>query len=431
MPAGLTRQGARRVGKNALARLSAQVWAKLLSVTLVALVARYESTTGVGRYVLVVTLVGIAGAVGDLGLNIFLTREAARETDAQCQRELLGMVLPLKAGLSTIGIIGLLVVAVLAPFPETTRRLIPLGALSLLPEGLMGTLAAAINARQRMEVSAGLTMAVRLVTLVGSLPALYLGYGVAGVLVCTFVASLLGLLSFGTVLRHWRLLPHYRWAPRAWRACLAESYPFALTGIITTVYARLDLILLGLWQGELVAGWYGAAYKLWEAFGLLPASLLDAMFPAMSLLSAHQEGMQRLQGLFHASARVMAVAGFAFAAAGAWGAETLMPLVYGAGGDYYPAVLAFRLMVWAIPAMFLYFLSGHTLYVLGKQRRVTVVMLLIGLLNGALNIVMIPRWSYRGAAGVALCSEWLIFGLLYPSARHALADRQGPTKPAS
>jgi O-antigen/teichoic acid export membrane protein len=212
---------------------------------------------------------------------------------------------------------------------------------------------------------------------------------------------------------------------------LAESYPFALTGIITTVYARLDLILLGLWQGELVAGWYGAAYKLWEAFGLLPASLLDAMFPAMSLLSTRREGMQRLHGLFQTSARVMAVAGFVLAAAGVWAAERLMPLIYGAGGDYGPAVQAFRLMVWAIPAMFLYFLSGHTLYVLGKQRRVTVVMLMIGLLNGALNLVVIPRWSYRGAAGVALCSEWLIFGLLYPSARHALAVRQGSIRRAS
>ena len=103
--ASLRGHGARRVGKNALSRLTAQVWAKLLSVFLVALVARYEGATGVGRYVLVITLVGIAGAVGDLGLNIFLTREAARETDAQRQRELLGLVLPLKAGLSAIAII--------------------------------------------------------------------------------------------------------------------------------------------------------------------------------------------------------------------------------------------------------------------------------------------------------------------------------------
>ena len=137
--------------------------------------------------------------------------------------------------------------------------------------------------------------------------------------------------------------------------------------------------------------------------------------------------MQRLHGLFRASARVMAVAGFVFAAAGAWAANTLMPLVYGAGGDYGPAVVTFRLMVWASPAMFLYFLSGHTLYVLGKQRRVTVVMLVIGLMNGVLNLFVIPRWSYRGAAFVALCSEWLIFGLLYPSARHALAPRQRST----
>ena len=89
-----------RVGKNAIARLMAQGWARLLSLALVALVARYEGTAGLGRYVLVLTVVGIAGAVSDLGLSTLLTREAARDVGREQQRELLGTVLPLKAGLA-------------------------------------------------------------------------------------------------------------------------------------------------------------------------------------------------------------------------------------------------------------------------------------------------------------------------------------------
>ena len=121
-----------RVSKNALARFSAQALARLLSLVLVALVARYESAEGLGSYALVLTLVGFAGAACDLGLNIFLTRDTARQTDHERQRALLGTVLPLKLGLSVAGLAGLVLLAQVAAFPEATKRLLPLGGLLLL-----------------------------------------------------------------------------------------------------------------------------------------------------------------------------------------------------------------------------------------------------------------------------------------------------------
>ena len=107
-----------RVSKNALARLLAQVGARLLSLLLVAMVARYESAAGLGRYVLVLTVVGFAAALTDLGLNVYLTREVARESERRYQSELLGRVLPLKLGLSGFGLAGLAAVALFAPLPE-------------------------------------------------------------------------------------------------------------------------------------------------------------------------------------------------------------------------------------------------------------------------------------------------------------------------
>ncbi len=116
----------RRVSKNALARLVAQVGARLLSLVLVAMVARYESAAGLGRYVLVLTVLGFAGALTDLGLNVYLTREVARESDRWRQSELLGRVLPLKLGLSAIGLAGLVVVALFASLARRIKA--PFGA---------------------------------------------------------------------------------------------------------------------------------------------------------------------------------------------------------------------------------------------------------------------------------------------------------------
>ncbi|MGD9046902.1 MAG: oligosaccharide flippase family protein [Anaerolineae bacterium] len=409
-----------RVSKNALARFLAQVLARLLSLALVALVARYESAEALGSYVLVLTLVGFAGAASDLGLNIFLTRETARQIDLQRQRELLGTVLPLKLGLSVVVLAGLLLLAAVAAFPKATVELLPVGGLLLLPEAVTGTVRAFVNGRQRMEVSGLIDVTMRFLAVAASFPALLAGFGVTSVLLCTLGATLVGVVLYSAVLWRWRATPEWHWAPAAWGACLAESYPFALTSLAAMVYSRLDLVLLGLWQDELAVGWYGAAYKLWEAIGLLPASLLEAMFPEMSRLASTEEGRRRLRDLFRTASWAMLGGGLLLAVAGLLAAGALVPLVYGGTGSYTPAVLPFRLLICAVPAMFLYLLSGHVLYALGRQRRVTIAMLVVGLVNVVLNLIVIPRWSYLGAAAVALFSEWLLVTLVYPQARSAL-----------
>ncbi len=418
-------RGYLRVGKNAVARLSAQAWAKLLSLMLVPLVARYEGSTGLGRYVLVTTIVGIVGALSDMGLKTFLMRETARAQDRDQQRALLGRLLPLRLLLAACGYALVIGLAQTPFFPVETRRLLPLGGLMLFPEGAMWTIEALINGRRRMEVSSGLQMVARLLTLAGAVPALLLGFGVQGVLISTVSAGAIGAVLYGAVLWRWGLRPRWRLDLGEWRAVLTQAYPFALTGMIAMVYARLDIVLLSAWQGEAAAGWYGAAYKLWEAFGLIPSSLLDALFPELARLASTGKGQVRLGVLFHWGIPALALGGVALSGAGAALAPWLIPLLYGPGETYAPSVAVFRVLVWAIPAMFLYLLSGHTLYALERQRRVTAAMLIVGVANVGLNLWVIPRWSYLGVSGVALFSAWLLWALLYVQARRAVHEEVG------
>jgi O-antigen/teichoic acid export membrane protein len=415
-----------RVGRNAAARLSAQVWAKLLALALVALVARYEGAAGLGRYVLVTTLIGLTGAVTDAGLNVFLMREVARQHDASRQRELLGGVLPLRIGLATLGS-GLLIGLGRGPFPlAETRGLLPIGALALVPQAMTGALAAFVNGRRRMDVTSGLDMAVRLLTVAGAWPALHIGYGVTGVLACTVGAGLLGVLLYAAVLRRWGLLPRLHFSPADWRAYLVTAYPFALTGIIAMAYRRLDVLLLSTWQGDVAAGQYGGAYRLWEAVGMIPSSLLDAMFPEMARLATGKEGLARLRSLLRRGGPLLTIGGLSLSATGFALAGRLVPLVLGPAETYAPSIAAFRILVWAAPATFLYLLGGHILYALGRQRRVTGSMLLVAVVNLGLNLLVIPRWSVPGVSGVALLTAWLLCGMLLARARNALSLEGGP-----
>jgi O-antigen/teichoic acid export membrane protein len=399
------------------------VWAKVLALALVALVARYEGAAGLGRYVLVTTLMGLTGVLTDAGLSVLLMRETAQQRDPERQRELLGSLLPLRSSLAALGS-GVLIGLSLGPFfPARVRALFPIGALTLLPQALTGILAGFINGRRRMDVTSAIDMVVRLLTVVGAWPALRAGYGVSAVLAATGGAGLLGVLFHTLALRHWRLLPTIRVRPIDWWSHLSAAYPFALTGIIAMAYARLDLVLLSAWQGDLAAGQYGGAYKLWEALGMVPSSLLDAMFPEMARLAGHEEGVSRLRALLRRGGPLLLAVGVLLSTVGALLAARLMPLVFGRAETQVQSVAAFRILVWGIPAMFLYLLSGHLLYALGRQRWVTTGMLIVAVVNVGLNALVIPRWSVLGVSTVALSTAWLLCGILLGQATQALGQR--------
>lgn len=421
-----TRQTTIRVGRNAIARLIAQGGARLLSLVLVGVVTRHEGPAGLGRYVLITTVVGISVAITDLGLSLLLTREVAREASSSRRRSLLEDLLPLRIALAAAGGVVLFALAWTPLFPAAMRRLLRLAALCLLPKAALGILGGFANGRQRMDVTSAIDGFARLLTLAGAVPALAAGFGVPGVLVCTAAADAAAVLVHAAVLDSWQLLPRLRLAPARWREALSEAYPFAATGIIAIAYRRLDIVLLGAWQGDLAAGQYGAAFRLWEAVGLIPASLLDAMFPEMARLARDDAGPRRLRRTLRRTAPALLAGGLLLSASGTALSGTLLPLVYGGTQMQRGAVAAFRIQVWAIPAMFLYLLNGHALYALGRQRWVTGAMAIVGLVNIALNLLAIPRWSVLGVSGVALLSAWLLWISLATLAGRALrAEEEG------
>jgi O-antigen/teichoic acid export membrane protein len=223
-----------------------------------------------------------------------------------------------------------------------------------------------------------------------------------------------------------------------WRSVLRESTPFAVTGIVAILYTRVDLLLLSFWQGDAAAGLYGMAYRLWEAMGMIPSSFLDALFPELARLGGQRAGIGRLRALYRHGWQIVC-AGAAFLMAAAQIAATaLIVLLYGRTPDTSLSVGILRVLLLAFPFTYLYLLNGHTLYAVGRQQRVTMAMVVVTAIKVLLNVWAISRWSYWGAAGVALASEVLLFAwlqflvcrfVLRPSATQVATGVNGDEEP--
>lgn len=400
-----------RVLKNALARLFSQVSVRLISLALVGLVARYTKAEGLGAYLFVLSIVAIVGAVNDFGLNTYLTREAARASDDENQVNLFNDTFLIKTGFSILGFIFILLVSRISIFPITTKQLLSIGGFLLIPEAMLGALAALINARQRMDITGGLQITERAFTLIISVVLLDRGLGVLGVLIGSSIAKFIIVIMYFFILQRWQMLPKFNW-PVRWQSHLKEAFPFGLMMGVSALYARVDLILLNLWQGELATGWYGAAYKLWGAFNILPSSILFALFPELSRLSSLQKGRSIVKQILKTGKWMMPLAGVGLAILGSVWARELVSLIFNDAGSYTSSQKSFRIMVWAFPGVFLSMLYSHALYAVGRQSQVLKVMSLTLLFNLAANLIVIPYFSYLGTSMVTVLSEYLLAGLL-------------------
>jgi O-antigen/teichoic acid export membrane protein len=247
-------------------------------------------------------------------------------------------------------------------------------------------------------------------------------------LACYFAGHVLATLALARILLAWRFVPRLR----GWRAhaavALRESLPFAGVDVIAMLYRRVDLLLLGHWRSDDVVGIYGAAYRLWETLGLLPGSLLDALFPLLAKEGGSTEGRARLAELYHRGALlllalVVAVGGGCYLLA-----PQMMAIVYGRATGLDVAVQLFRVLLLSLPFRYLYLLNGHLLYAVGEQRRVFGQMALVTLGNAILNLTLIPSLGVWGATIAIVMAEGLLFVLLSTGAARRGLHRLNPVE---
>jgi O-antigen/teichoic acid export membrane protein len=69
-----------------------------------------------------------------------------------------------------------------------------------------------------------------------------------------------------------------------------KGLPFALTFVLTILYFRIDQPLVYALRSHTEAGWYGAAYKPFEALLFIPMTFLSIVFPVLSIYHRQRQG---------------------------------------------------------------------------------------------------------------------------------------------
>lgn len=180
-----------------------------------------------------------------------------------------------------------------------------------------------------------------------------------------------------------------------------ETYPLTLAGFFWILYFKINQAMLGFMGTSQDLGYFAAAYKMMEAFFFLPTVFMSVSFPKLtSLLSTDAA---EFRGKLKSYSLLLA-AGGAVTSAIAWAVSPWL-ITFAYGPAFAASVPIFKVLLFAIPFVFLGTMLTQTFTILGYQKIFMWLTLWMALLNLGLNYLSIPRWGALGAAWATILTE--------------------------
>jgi len=402
-------QLSRTVVRNSAFGMAAQIAIKILSFSFSILVVRNLGAEAFGQYAGVLAFGAMFVFIADLGLSPYAVREVARWRNlpdgAERANALYGNILVLRFWLSLASAVLVIVTAWLTGRPPVMVGAIALGTIGLMMYSVQGTSEAILSGFERLDLASGAKVLNQLIfVLVGAL-ALWLGFGYYGLI----IANLLGVALMTYVC--WRSVKRLGIHPvravvRNWPAMLRASLPFGVIGLTLGLSYKFDSVLLSIFRGDAETGYYNAAYNLVFSAVILSNVINTALYPSVSRQSVHSP--HSLPGIYERAMRYLMLLSLPIAV-GTWAlADQLVPFLFKT--SYQPAVQALQIVIWVVPLMFASEFLGYIVVIAGNERRVARSIAVSTTFNIVLNLFIVPRYGFIGAAVMTVLTEAILVG---------------------
>jgi O-antigen/teichoic acid export membrane protein len=407
----------RRTTLLVLYRSLSDIAAKSVMFVITVAAARRLSRDEFGLFALASTLGWLAAVAGDFGIQVHLARAVSQQPAASAG--LLRRWLPVRLASGTVALaVALSAIAMIDLGP---RAMVPvtLFALAYAATGVCECLYYFFRGHGRTDLESSLTLLHRVSLAILALAVLWRQPRLDLLAVAMLTSSLVTLLVASALASRLALaqgvtLPD---AAPLGREFIGSVAPIGVGVLLSALYFRLDVFLIERWSGTAVVALYNAVFRLIDALRLFPAAATAVALPALCRANDARVLMRLAVPLFGSAAAIALIL---------WSiAPWLVPALYGEG--YRDSVPLFRILLLALPLMFLNYALTHQLIGWHRHHAYAAICGAALACNVALNIVLIPRLGAAGAAWATLWTELVLtagclWALVHAAARVGTVD---------
>lgn len=403
---------------QASSKLAAEVMGRLLQFAFIYAAQRVLGPANYGIVTFGLAVGLVLAPVTDLGMQLIVTREIARDERTAPRLAGAGLTLKLILALCAVGV--LLPVSLLRPADAILATFL-LG-LAVIAASFAEYFGYMFRGLQRVELDAALTLLLRLLVFAFGFTALLLRVTVNSVAMAYWLGGTLAAVLGYLWLRRRFFTPLLKAKRSEMLALLRQALPLGGAILFSIAYTRTSIFLLDALKTTTAVGEYGVALRLTEPLAMIPAATMAAVFPALTYVLAHQ-GYAATRVLRLKTIGWLAFAGSSIALAGWLLGPLVIHFLY--GDQYAGSTPVVQILALATLPTFINYALTHFLVAARQQRLNLIFNIGIFFVNLALCLWLIPRFGPSGAALATVLCEVLLLALCgFALSRSALPRAQ-------
>jgi len=203
-------------------------------------------------------------------------------------------------------------------------------------------------------------------------------------------------------------LKNFGKSPREKISLWKDSVPFFVSMIFVTSLIYADSLIIEHMHGSQQVGIYAAAYNILIGLTFIPLMYSNAIYPVFSKYFVNDKSL--LKFAFRKSISYMLILGLPISIGIYFLGERIIQLIYGA--EFSESAIALKILCWFIFLRFINIVPGTLLTSINKQGSRTLSQGLVLGINLVLNLILVPKYGYVGAAFATVISE-CFFIILY------------------
>jgi O-antigen/teichoic acid export membrane protein len=374
-----------------------------LFFVVVVVIARYLGVEGFGHYSFVMAVASVFQLVADMGVRNVVIRDLAVDPQSVGRRLAVARTLLVALSMASMaGIVGLSFVVTSDPVLRQSFWLA--GAAVMMTFYALGY-SAVLRAFERMDADILGFVLHKVLLLVLVLALARTALGLRGVFAMNLLANAALYVYYRALVSREHGVTRLSRDLRAAWALLADSAPLGVAEVLRRLTWQVDRLVLTALATPAAVGLFSTAYKFPEAFKPLAQNLTLPLFPSFSRLAA--SSAEAAVEAAHRALRLLYALGAPVAVVLAVLADRVVALLFGSAyreAGTALAILAPMALLLLPTSLFAYLFTA-----LGRQRWYTACAAAALVVNLGLDLLLIPRLGFEGAAVASTASEAGLF----------------------
>jgi len=397
----LTHQGFMKYFKNTSWLFAEKILRLVVGLFVGIWVARFLGPEQFGLFSYAQSFVGLFVAISGLGLDGIIVRELVK--DESKRDALLGTAFKLKLIGALLVLIALAIAVNLSQQDSLTTLLIFTIASATVFQSfnvIVFYFQAKVLSKYIVYaniISLLISSMVKIGLILNDAPLLYFAYSIlfdSLILMC-------GFLYFYRYKKY--LISQWFFDKNLARSLLKDSWPLILSGLVISIYMKVDQIMIKEMISVEAVGQYAAAVRISEAWYFIPIVIASSLFPSIINAKKQSETLYyaRLQKLYD----LMVWMAIAIALPMTFLSDSVVSVLY--GEQYNQAGSVLMIHIWAGVFVFLGVASGKWFVSENLQIFSTINTTIGAIVNVGLNYILIQRMGIEGAAWATLISYFV------------------------